>query len=180
MIQTFRAFFLGRALREKLLLLTFIGIAVLWWGSACMKRGTQFWREQRTTTEKLKFQDGVIHNRAGVELRAQQTAAQLDPTKTLDANQLAAAVQQLAQEAGLRNTYQGSSPTTQVSGQFSIHSLGATIRGADWVTQVKPFYVALQKRAPYIAIEQLTLQAAAQNPAQLTLDLKVVSVEINR
>jgi hypothetical protein len=180
MIRTLRAFFLERALREKLLLLAFIGIAALWWGSAFAKRGAQFWREQRSTTAKLQEQHMWITNREVVEQRAQQTAAQLDPTRTLNANQLAAAVQQLAQEAGLRNSYRSGSTNTQTSGQFSIHSLDLTIQGADWEKQLTPFYVALQKRAPYIAIEQFTLQSAANNPAQLTLNLRVVSVEINR
>lgn len=180
MIQTLRASFLGRAMREKLLLLAFIGIAVLWWGSAFTKRGAQFWREQRTTTAKLKDQQTWISNRALVEKRAAETAAQLDPTKTLNGSQLAAAVQLMAQETGLRNNYRSGGTEVQTSGQFTIHSLILTIQGADWEKQVRPFYLALQKRAPYIAIEQFTLQAAALNPSQLTLTIKVVSVEINR
>jgi predicted RNA polymerase sigma factor len=66
---------------------------------------------------------------------------------------------------------------TTTSGQFAVHSVEYTIRSADWET-LKKFYEALQQRSPYIAVERFVLSAMANNEAQLTLGLKVVSVEI--
>ncbi len=178
MIRSFRAFFLSRALREKLLLAAFIGIGVAWWGSAFTTRLGNFWREKRTTTARLAEQTQWIKNKTVIEEAARKTAALLDPAKTLNSNQLVTKVAQLASEAGLKNatTNSGVQPTTR-SGQFAIHSAEYTIRNADWET-LKTFYEALQRQSPYIAVERFTLNSSQNNDAQLTLVLKVVSFEI--
>jgi hypothetical protein len=180
MIRTLRAGFLGRALREKLLLLAFIAIGLLWWGSAFAQRASEFNREQRTTTSRLNEQEMWIKNREFIEENAQQTAARLDPTRTLNANQLAAAIAQLANEAGLGANASSGGLNTQIIGQFAMHSLIYTIRNVDWEKSLRTFYVGLQQRAPYIAIEQFAVVAAPNNPAQLTVQMRVVSFEIVR
>lgn len=177
MIRSLRAFFLARALREKLLLVAFIAIGLLWWGSAYLTRAGVFWRDQRSTRVRLTEQAEWIRNRVKIEENAHTAAAKLDQTKTLNAIQLATALQQLANEAGLRNAQLSGQPVTTKSGQFAIHTANYVIRGAEWEPLVK-FYEALQKRAPYIAVDQFNLGAAPNNPSQLTLQLKAESVEI--
>lgn len=179
MIRSLRAYFLSRALREKLLLVAFVAILVGWWASAFSTRAGVFWRQQRATTAELKVQEEWIKNRTRIEELAQETAGRLDPTRTLNANQLATTIQQLASEAGLRNASTDGAAVTRRSGQFAIHQVRYTIRNADWEALTK-FYQSLQQRAPYIGVEQFTLQSAANNPAQLTLALRVASVEIER
>ncbi len=176
MIRAVRHFFLTRALREKLLLVAFVAIGVMWWFSAFGKRGGSFWREQRSTTARLTEQAQWIKNRPSIEQAAKQTAERLDPARTLNGNQLVTTVDQLAKEAGLRNGV-GGSPTTEKSGQFAVHTAQYTITQAQY-DQIKAFYEALQKRSPYISVEQFKVIAAASNAATLTLSLKVVSVEI--
>lgn len=177
MIRTFRAYFLSRALREKLLLVVFVGIGVAWWGSAFTTRVGKFWQNQRTTTARLAEQAQWIKNKTIIETAAVKTAAQLDPAKTLNSNQLVTTVDQLAKEAGLKDARSsGIVPTTR-SGQFAIHSADFTIRNADWET-LRKFYEALQLRSPYIGVERFILQSLPNNDAQLTLVLRVVSFEI--
>src|SRR3954454_18608883 len=103
MIRSFRAFFLSRALREKLLLVAFVGIGVAWWGSAFSTRMGKFWRDKRTTTVRLAEQAQWIKSKSIIEEAARKTAASLDPTKTLNSNQLITTVAQLASDAGLKN-----------------------------------------------------------------------------
>lgn len=179
MIRSLRAYFLSRALREKLLLVLFVVIGLLWWSSAFSGRATGFWRDQRVTTLRLAEQTEWIRNRTKIEQNANTAAAKLDSTRTLNAIQLATALQQLASEAGLRNAQLSGTPLTTRSGQFAIHTANYVIRGAEWEALVK-FYEALQKRAPYIAVDQFNLAAAVNNPAQLTLSVKAESVEIVR
>lgn len=179
MIRTLRAFFLARALREKLLLVSFIAIGLLWWLSAFGGRAGAFWRQQRTTRAQLTEQAEWIRNKTQIEENAQSAAAKLDPTKTLNANQLATTLQQLANDAGLKSHNLNGSPTTTKSGQFAIHTANYLVRLADWESLVK-FYEALQKRAPYIAVDQFSLSATPNNSAQLTLALRAESVEIAR
>lgn len=179
MIRSLRIFFLTRALREKLLLLAFIAIGLLWWLSAWSKRAAGFWNEQQRTTARLNEQSMWINNRETIESRAQKTAARLDPQHTLNANQLVAAVNQMARDAGLTNNARSGSPVTTPGGQFLVHSLDYTISGAEWGALTK-FYEALQTRAPYIAIDRFILASQTGNPSQLTVQLRVVSVEIVR
>lgn len=183
MIRSVRAYFLSRALREKLLLVAFIAIGVLWWLSAFATRGGVFWRDQRLTTSRLAEQAQWIKSRTLIEETAKKTASQLDPTRTLNGNQLVTTVSQLANEAGLKSIQTNGGIVTTTSGQFAVHSQEFTIRSIDGASgweALKKFYEALQKRSPYIAMERFTLLASAGNPAQLTLVLKVASVEITR
>jgi hypothetical protein len=107
MIRTLRAFFLGRLLREKLLLVAFFVIGVLMWFSGYSKRLGTFWREQRLTTVNLAEQQRWLDNRKVIELSAQKSAKQLDAAQTLDATRLLAVVGSLSAELGLRNTNSG-------------------------------------------------------------------------
>ena len=176
MIRAVRHFFLTRALREKLLLVAFLAIGALWWFSAFNQRAVAFWRTQRITTARLAEQTQWIKNRTGIEQAAQKTAERLDPARTLNGNQLVTTVAQLANDAGLRDSRSGT-PTTEKSGHFAVHSAEYIINQAEW-EQLKSFYEALQKRSPYISVERFALSAAANTPAKLTLNVKVVSVEI--
>ena len=179
MIRSARAFFLSRALREKLLLVVFIGIAVLWWASSFSARAGSFWREQRTTTLRLREQAEWIKNKTMIEETATRTASRLDPTKTLNGNQLVTTVLQLANEGGVKNIQTSGSTVTSTSGQFAVHSQEFVIRNVEWDALTK-FYETLQRRSPYISLERFTLVSAPNNAAQLTLNLKVTSVEITR
>jgi hypothetical protein len=177
MIRTIRAYFLSRALREKLLLVAFVGIGLLWWASAFSSRAGAFWREQRATTVELAVQTDWLNKKTTIEETAAKTASGLDSAKTLNANALVTTVQQLANDAGLKNTQSGSAITT-AEGQFQVHSREFTIRNVEW-EPLQAFYYALQRRSPYIAMERFILQPI-NTTGQHTLSLKVASVEITR
>jgi DNA gyrase inhibitor GyrI len=179
MIRSARAFFLSRALREKLLLVVFIAIAAMWWASSFSARASTFWQRQRTTNLRLTEQAEWIKNQAIIEETAKKTASRLDPTKTLNGNQLVTNIGQLAAEADLKNMQTSGSTVTTTSGQFAVHSQEFVIRNVEWET-LSRFYEALQRRSPYVSLERFTLISAPNNPAQLTLNLKVTSVEITR
>ncbi|MEI6467776.1 MAG: hypothetical protein WCQ89_23855, partial [Verrucomicrobiota bacterium] len=105
MIRTLRASFLSRLLREKMLLLGLLLIAVLWWLAAFSGQIATFWKQQRSTTTTLAEQKQWLVNRAPIEAAAQKAAARLEPGKTLDQTRLVNALNQAAFEAGLRNNY---------------------------------------------------------------------------
>jgi hypothetical protein len=114
-----------------------------------------------------------------IEETAKKTASRLDPTKTLNGNQLVTTVTQLANDTGVKNIQTTGGTQTTTSGQFAVHSQEFIIRNVEWDSLSK-FYEALQRRSPYISLERFTLNSAANNAAQLTLSLKVTSVEITR
>ena len=177
MNRTWRALFLGRLLREKLLLVVFTAIGALWWLSAFSSRLNAFNQQQRRTTLTLKEQQQWLDNRKGIEISAEKAAAKLEPAKTLDGSRLLAAINTIAREAGLKNT-SSVPPRTQSNGQFSVHSLDYSVLSADW-DSLKKFYFTLQQRSPYIGIERVQLTADPAG-AKLSLVLLVSSVEITR
>jgi hypothetical protein len=177
MTRSVRAFFLSRLLREKLLLVAFAGIAVVIWASGFSSRAGVFWRKQKATTAELKVQDQWLNNEQRIDQAAKKSAAQLEPSRTLDGTRLLTKVRQIANEAGLSNTItQGITPPV-TNGQFSVQTLSFQINDADW-EKLKKFYVLLNQNSPYIAIDQFILSPRANNPAQLTLTLKVSAVEV--
>src|SRR5476651_1657325 len=123
MIRTLRAFFLGCRLREKLLVVIFLAIAVLLWLSGFSKRASLFWREQHRTSLDLVDQAQWIANSASIEAAAQKAAGRLDAAKTLDGVRLLEAVQKMAADAGLRNTTSAAPSNPPGNGQFAIHTL---------------------------------------------------------
>lgn len=177
MIRTLRAFFLARFFREKILLAGFAVLAAAIWLSSLAGRGGRFGREVRITTSSLNEQALWISNKAKIEGQAQAAAGRLDAARTLDATRLLAEVAAIASEAGLKN------PTTsesqdQSNGQFSVHTLRFNVTRADW-DSIKTFYTGLQKRSPYIGIEQFSLQTDRANAAMLNASIRLSSVEIS-
>lgn len=177
MIRTLRAYFLSRLLREKLLLLLFILIGVLWWLSSFGTRAARFWRDQRATSNDLAVQQQWLNNRVAIDEAAKKASSRLDSAKTLDRTRLNAAVNQAASEAGLKNG--GTSNfTSQPIGQFTVHSLNYQVASADY-DNLQNFYLKLNQRAPYIGIETFNLFPTNPNDtSKYTLILRVSSVEI--
>lgn len=179
MIRSLRAFFLSRVLREKLLLLGFLGIAVILWGTAYGSRAIAFGRAYHNTTQSLAEQDRWLARSNQIKTVTEQAVAHMDPAKTLDPANLSVVVGQLANDAGIMgNNFQrlGNGPAMS-SGQFSINTLRLQIQNTDW-KNFATFYQRLQERSPYIAITEITLRPARGNPAQVTASMVLASFEI--
>jgi hypothetical protein len=176
MIRTLRAFFLARFFREKVLLAGFVILVAAVWLTNLGGRTHRFVREVHSTTSNLAEQALWLSNRAKIEASAQAAAGQLDAVRTLDATRLLAEVAAIATETGLKNTTSGESQD-QSNGQFSVHTLRFNVTRADW-DSIKTFYLALQKRSPYIGIEQFSLQADRANAALLNASFRISSVEV--
>jgi hypothetical protein len=178
MIQTLRALFLARLLREKIMLAALVAILALAWLSSYSTHVGHFMTRQRNITSDLADQSQWLANRNAIEGSARLAASRLDASRTLDATRLLAEMSAMAHEAGLLNTAGGESQDVG-SGQFTVHTLEFNILKADW-TSLKAFYIAVQQRSPYIGIEQFSVQADHANPSLLNVSLRVSSVEIVR
>jgi hypothetical protein len=176
-MRTLKAFFLGRLLREKLLLVAIAALVAVTLLSSFGKRAAAFWRQQRATTLTLAEQQAYLANRATIEAGAQLAVKNLDPARTLDDTRLVGELNALARSQGLRFTNE--TPQTIRTGQFAVHTVQFNLQKSDWEA-LKRFYLELTKRSPYVGIEQFTLQADRVNPAQLNASLRVSSVELVR
>ncbi len=174
MIRSFRAFFLGRLPREKILLAAFGAILVFLAFSRFSDQVGRFWRATRQTGNELALQAQWLANRKEILESAQKSASSFDAASTLNSAGLLAAVQQMAIDAGMSNTHGDLDPDVS-SGRFAVHTLQFNIPKTDW-TSLTAFYVALRKRHPYIGIEQFDIR----NPPNGTLgaSMKLSSVEI--
>jgi hypothetical protein len=177
MIRTLRSFFLARFFREKVLLTGFAVLAAAIWLSSIAGRTNRFMREIRVTTGSLNEQALWISNKGKIEAQAQSAAGQLDAARTLDATKLLVEVGAIATDAGLKNA-SSSESQDQSNGQFSVHTLRFNVTRSDW-DSIKAFYIGLQKRSPYIGIEQFSLQTDRANAAMLNASVRLSSVEIS-
>ena len=176
MIRSLRTFFLSRLLREKMLLLAFLGIGTLWWLSAFATRAARSSRNQQATTLALAIQQQWLNNRGSIEASAQQAASRLDPAQTRNSTRLFTEVSNLTNASGFRNAVINPQPVATI-GQFSIHTLNFTVNNVDWES-LKKFYLGLQAKAPYVGIDQFSLN----NPGNgtHTLGMRISSVEVSR
>ena len=168
-------FFLGRLLREKLLLVIITALVALVFLSNFSGRIVRAWRAQHATTINLAEQQQWLTNRTAIEANAGRAAKNLDPAKTLDDTRLVGELNALARAQGLK--FASDSPRTERSGQFAVHTVQFNLLKMDW-DGLKRFYLELTKRSPYISIEQCSLQAERTNATLLNASLKVSSVEI--
>ena len=177
-MKAFKAFFLSRLMREKALLLAFVGLGAAIWCSNYAGRAASFWRDYSRTSETLKTQRHVLASGPAIEAAAKKAIAQLDPAKTLNATSLLATITNLAKDAHLdsgRSEDQNDDPGPQ----FIMHNLRFSVTKALW-GDLEEFYGKIQQRSPYIVLEQCTLQADRANANQLSAVFKLRSIEVVR
>jgi hypothetical protein len=175
MIATFRAYYLGRSLREKALLAGFALIVVVMWFSHFAGQVGDFWREARVTTAELAAQTRLLNQRDAIFTSAQQAASKFNPASTLNGLQLTTAATGLAADAGLNQTNAGEEPDVSY-GEFAVHTVNFEISKADW-SSLTNFAIALQKRHPYISIKSFQIVADKVGGTH-TANMVLSSVEI--
>jgi hypothetical protein len=176
-MRTLRRFFLGRLLREKLMLVAFVALGVAMWLSAFSGRANRAWQAHSGLSSDLAEQSQWLANREAIETGAVNAVQNLDPARTFDDTRLVGELSALGKEHNLRYTID--TPQTARSGQFAMHTVQINLTRSDWDT-LRRFYMALSRRSPYVGIEQFALSADRANPAQLNAQLRVSSVEIVR
>jgi hypothetical protein len=167
-------FFLGRLLREKVLLLGFALLLVVVWGLSLAGRTVAFGREWRGLAVERATQEMWLQNQLAIETKAKAAAQRLDPRQTLDATRLVGVLNRLAAEAGLAADI--SAQNTQRTDQLSFHTVQVSFRRVDMAALLR-FYQTLAKHSPYVALEQFSLTVDRSAPGQLNGTFRAVSVE---
>lgn len=164
-------------MREKFLILLFLLVAVAIWGSSFSGRlNTCVGAFQRTSSD-LGTQAMWLGRRAQIEADAKKAISRLDPAQTLDGTKLLAEINRIASENGLNSNVTVDDNRDERTAQFAVHSLRFTARRADYATLIR-FYQAVQKRSPYIGIEQFALGLDNPSSAQLSASFRFSSVEV--
>lgn len=165
-------FYNAKSLRERGLLLAFLGIGFIWWGTALAGRVRQNTLGWASVSQDRALQQMWLDRGASVGERTAQVAKQLDTTRTMNAAQAYAEVSRLAQGLPLEMGAQRSERTEN----FALHSLQVTIRRTDMASLLR-FYEGMSSRAPYLGIDQCTLTSDRANPGMLNAVFRVYSVE---
>ena len=103
------------------------------------------------------------------------THAELAERFGRDVADLVAEVTGMAKRAGLAvNT---EAPRTQRSPQFAIHTVQVTTRKAELASLLR-FYQELSSKAPYLGLEQVSVQGDRGNPGMVNVNMQIASVEL--
>lgn len=166
-------FYNTKLLRERVLMLVFLGIGVLWWGTALagrIRENVQVWK---AAANDSKIQQMWLGRGASVGARTAQVVKQLDRARTMNAAQAYAEVSRLAQGLPLEMGAQ----RTERSENLALHSLQITFRRTDMASLLR-FYEGIGSRAPYLGIDQCTISVDRTTPGLLNAVFRVYSVEL--
>jgi hypothetical protein len=172
-----KGLFLRRTPRERFLFLLFLAAAAVVWLVAAADRLQARRTDGRLVAGQLETQQFWLDQKAEIDARAAKAGTVFDRARTLDATRLVGEVSALARAAGL--TPATESPRTQRTGQFAYHTVQVSFNRADLAALIK-FYRALGQRAPYLALEEVSLVANRSNPAEIDARFTVFSVETPR
>lgn len=167
-----KQFFNNRLLRERLLMLVFVAIGAVWWGSEIVTRGrgnVQDWSALKADAEVQRL---WLAQADTVTQRSAEVASRLDTGKTMNAAQAFAEVNRLAQGLPVEMGAQ----RTDRTDSFALHSLQVTFRRVDMAGLLR-FYEGVMSRAPYVGIDQCTISADRATPGLVNAVFRVYAVE---
>ncbi len=173
-----KGFFLSRHFREKVLLTAFVALAAAIWLTSAGRRTRVFWADWRGNAAVLASQRGSLGDRASVEASAAKAVAHLDPARTFSSPRLLGELSSIADRVGVRSNTSSEILGTERASQFSMNTVQFAIRNAE-LPAVLAFCEELDKRSPYIGLEQFSLAVNPANPAFLNVMLRVSSVEMS-
>jgi hypothetical protein len=174
-----KTFFFSRLLREKILLTALVALAGLLWLGRVGRSVRDFWIEWRANAAVLATQQLWLDNRPAIEAEEKKAIAHLDPARTFSSPRLLGELSAIADQVGVRNNMSSEILGTEISNQFSVNTVQVAVRNTD-LPSLLSFYNELDKRAPYIGLEEFSLTVNPGNPALLSAVMRVSSVEINR
>ena len=174
-----KTFFFSRHLREKILLTTLLALVGIVWLGRVARNARAFWLDWKVNAALLATQQQWLDNRANIEALAAKAVEHLDPARTFSSPRLLGELSTIADQVGVRNGTSSEIRGTEVTNQFSVNTVQVAVRNADMLSLLN-FYDELDKRAPYIGLEEFSLTVNPGNPSQLSAVMLVSSVEINR
>jgi hypothetical protein len=172
-----KAFFLNCHFREKVLLTALLALAAVIWLTSLGRRGRIVWSDWRTMSAQLATQQQWLDNRAAVEAAAAKAVAHLDPGQTFSSPRLLGELSMIADRVGVRNNTSSEILGTERTNQFAVNTVQFAIRNVE-LPAVLSFCGELDKRAPYISLEQFSVTVNPANPVFLNVMLRISSVEM--
>jgi len=172
-----KAFFHSRLLREKVLLTALLALGALVWLTGVGRRVHRFWLDWRAVNTLLATQQQWLNNRTQIEAAAGRAVGHLDPARTFSSTRLLGELSTISDQVGVRSNTSSEILGTERTSQFAVNTVQFAIRNISLASLLN-FYQELDKRAPYIGVEQFSVTIVPGNPLLLNAMLRVSSVEI--
>lgn len=167
--------FFGLKPSERYMALAAIAVAAILWATSAWGRVHAGWSGWQSLEGEAAIQMAWMEKKAAIKAAAVAAVQDLDAGRGYDTTRLVEEALAAAKEAGLSPTTDA--PKTQKSGKFAVHSLQLSCRRADMASVVK-FYQAISPRAPYLAINSLSLQSDRGTAGTVTMQVTVSSLEL--
>ncbi|HUL53127.1 MAG TPA: hypothetical protein VLT83_06930 [Opitutaceae bacterium] len=174
-----KALFYSRHIREKILVIVLLAMVAVTWLGRVAGRGRTLWREWRATSTVLTTQQQWLDNRRDIEAAAAQAVGRLDPARTFSSTRLLGELSTIADQVGVRSNTSSEILGTERTNEFAVNTVQFAIRNAD-LPSVLTFYDEIDKRTPYLGVEQFSLTVNPGNQSLLNVMLRISSVEIAR
>ena len=167
--------FFGLQPRERYMALAAMAVAAFLWATSAWGRARDGWAGWQSLEGEAATQVMWLNKKAEIRAAAESAVKGLDAGRGYDATRLVEEALSAAKDAGLNPTTE--SPKTQKSGKFAVHTLQLSCRRADLASVVR-FYQSISPRAPYIAVNTLSLQADRGNSGTVTMVVTLSSLEL--
>ncbi|MCX6918160.1 MAG: hypothetical protein NTX41_02510 [Verrucomicrobia bacterium] len=167
--------FFGLQARERYMALAALAVAAFLWITSSWGRTRDGWAAWQTLESDAATQVAWLNKQAEIKAAADIAIQGLDAGRGYDSTRLVEEALSAAKDAGLSPTTEA--PKTQKSGKFAVHTLQLSCRRADLAAVVR-FYQTISPRAPYIAINTLSLQSDRASSGTVTMVVTLSSLEL--
>jgi|TARA_B110000438_G_scaffold238047_1_gene235681 hypothetical protein len=161
--------------RERLLLIAFITVVLLWWLSSLIKTGGQQWSAYSSSRRYFNTQTSAIERASFVESQLKQALSRLDSNRTYSDTQLFGKLDNIARSFDL--DFDVSQPTSENSGIYATHTIRVRIDDSN-LEQLVRFNQGVQAEAPYIAIAEFKLSANRRDRSKIDATFDIASFEL--
>lgn len=172
-----KRFFITRSRREQVLVMLLVVMAGAIWLSSALGRIRSTASAWNSAHQDLKSQQLWLNRRSEIDARTEAAVKSLDPSKTLDPTRLVSQISALASAAGISPSTEP--PRTTHANNLAVHTVQVTCRRAKLASVVK-FYEGISTRAPYLVLEQCTVQAERGAADLVNASFVLSSVEVEK
>lgn len=169
--------FIARTRREKYLVVFFLLAIVLIWAGSLSDRAGEISGELDAAGSLLEEQQIVLDNADEIEARMRAGVENLDPDRILSGSRLLSELDTIARRHGLNPNID--SPRSDEGEVFFFHLVTVRISEAR-IGSLMAFADDVQRRAPYMGLESLSLNPNSSNPHLLAATFRISSVELTQ
>jgi hypothetical protein len=161
--------------REKMWLLSLLGIVLLLWGLSLNNRCRLFLQNWETTATQIKGYKYWISNASTIRANLDHVLKWIDPQKTLTGTQFAGKAEDIARNTRL--TYSMTSPKTREGDIFDAHTLQLRCENAT-LDSLIDFEDRIHAEKPYMGLEKVKLGASEYNPSLVEADFDLIALQL--